>query len=54
MAKDKRSKKSRKVKGRHVASASFGNRKFGCYGKRVRVGKKPTKVPRVFCSREDK
>lgn len=50
-AKKSGSKKPAAHKGKKVASASFGGRKFDCRGLKVRVSKKKTKVARVFCSR---
>lgn len=40
--------------GKTVASPTFGGKKFKCAGKKVRVGKKTTKVARVFCRRAEK
>jgi hypothetical protein len=50
-AKKSPAKKAAAHKGKKVASASFGGAKFACHGKKVRVGKKRTKVARVFCAR---
>lgn len=54
MARGKRRRGRGKHRGKRVTGASFGKRKFGCYGKRVKTGKGSKRVPRVFCSREDK
>ena len=37
--------------GKTISSPKFGGGSYHCYGKRVRAGKKRTKVPRVFCRR---
>lgn len=48
------SKRSKSTAGRtNVGSHSFGGRKFGCYGKRVKAGKSSKRVPRIFCARTD-
>lgn len=57
MAKRRRKSSKSRAKssgGKTIASHGFGGRKFSCYGKRVRAGKKSTKVPRIFCARTDK
>lgn len=59
MAGKKRARRrGRKAAAGGVASAqgtihkhTFGGRAFGCYGKRVRSGKKTTKIPRMFCGK---
>ncbi len=50
----KKAKKSAsKMKGgRKVATAKFDGMSFVCKGKKVRAGKKKTKVARVFCARK--
>ncbi len=57
MAKGKKGRKSKaKSAGTKstIAGHSYGGRKFACYGKRVKAGRKKTKVPRIFCARADK
>lgn len=36
-----------------VGGHTYGGRKFGCYGKRVRAGKSSKKVARIFCAKTE-
>lgn len=46
-------KKSAKRAGKKIAMLKFSGRKFRCSGQRVKVAKKRTKVPRIFCKRHE-
>ena len=49
----KGARKSKAMKGgKKVATAKFAGMSFTCKGKKVRAGKKKTKVARVFCARK--
>lgn len=56
MAKSRRRRSSKKAasRGKTIAKHGYNGRKFDCYGKMVRAGKKRTKVPRIFCGRDAK
>jgi hypothetical protein len=51
-AKKKKSASKRMKGGKKVATAKFDGMSFICKGKKVRAGKKKTKVARVFCARK--
>lgn len=51
MKKSARKSSKKTSPGKKVASPTFGGKKFDCRGKKVRAGKKTTKVARVFCKR---
>lgn len=47
-----KAKKSSMKGGKKVSTAKFAGMTFVCKGKKVRAGKKKTKVARVFCARK--
>ncbi len=46
-AKARSSLEGKTIIGRH----KYGDRQFGCYGKRVRAGKSTKKIARMFCAK---